>query len=585
MEEKRKTSTRKRLEKHLNPEKVETLLKISSDIRVKQALRPRLKFKADRPDQMEFIGDDYQFNIALCGNRWGKSFAMAYKATSIATCEDPKAKHQPDPARDIEMLFVGPSWTKITDTIQKDILNLLRKDEYKTKSNGTYINKIFVTAPNGGKVTMSFMPSSSEKKEDSQEFEGSEYHYVFVDEGISEELFRKIIVRMGSLKGVFYQAFTRLPDTIHLAGHLIDLEKGKGDFKDLIDEGLVNIVAAATMDNKYLDAEEIATIIAGSAKGNDKKLYKEYEQIKHLTDRVAELRKEKLLYEMSDLFKARVYGIVTKPTGAVFNFREQVKKKNYNVVSMAELAEIMFSEEGDWYLKHDFGQSAPATWTLCWCSRKTGTIYNVDEVYRKGMSIQESAEACYDMCKRWEAYGHIKYCFADKQIRDKGNKDKRVDSQLTIEQMYKQKYAKPTIVTKENGSQIVIDGEPCFHPNMQFVCSQSDKNNRMHTLQVLAEMIDEENPLTPGLPYIRWTLKCENGIREHIQLRWSTKIHKQSGASYEDTDGDDHCVDPERYMINRKVNLIIWSRRHSMRVESNDLAYKVGGSANPLFNM
>ena len=550
--------------------KLDTVLELVNAIRHEQSKNPLLKFKTDRKDQMEFIGNKFKINIALCGNQWGKSFAMAYKIAAIATGVDKSARHQPDPTRPLEIVVVGPSWAKITETIQKDLMSLLREDQYSTKSNGTYINKMVIKGPNKSETKVLFMPSSSEKKQDSQEFEGSRYHYAFVDEGITPDLFRKVLVRVGSQKGYFYQAFTRLPETMHLAHHLIDLEKGQGDFKYLLDMGLVNIIQAANIENKYLDEEEKMALMIGAGNGLDIEMFKKYEPIMYKTDEESLRTKESLLNKMTDNFKARILGIVDRPKGSVFNFREQVVGKDYNMFSMKEFVNILMSEQGRWDILHDYGQSRPATWILCFTSNKTGTTYQVDEVYETGMSIQESAEACYELMQRWEVYGQVKCIFADKQIRDPGKRDKRTDSQLTIEQQYKAK--------------CMSNGDPCFPPNITWLCRQSDKNNKTHTLSVLSELISEENPLTPGFPYMRFSYKCIHTVKEYKMLRWSTKVHKQSGAEYEDTDGEDHAIDPCRYMINNKVNAQIWSARHRVQVEFNELAYGCGASANPLFN-
>jgi hypothetical protein len=554
----------------LSDSQVDNAFDIVNSIRLDQAKNPLLKFKTDRKEQMAFIGNEYKINIALAGNQFGKSFAMAYKIAAIATGFDKGARHQPDPTRPLEIVVVGPSWSKITETIQKDLMSLLREDQYKTKSNGTYINKMVIKGPNKSETKVLFMPSSSEKKEDSQEFEGSRYHYAFVDEGITSDLFRKILVRVGSQKGYFYQAFTRLPETMHLAHHLVDLEKGTGEFKYLLDLGLVNIIKASTIDNKYLDAEEKLSMMIGAGTGIDLELFKQYEPLMKLDDVESRAKKELLLTKFSATFKARILGIVDRPQGAVFNFREQIKNKDYNMFSFSELAPILMNEAGRWDICHDYGQSRPATWILTFTSYKTGTIYVVDEVYKAGMSIQESAEECYEMMKRWKVYGQVKAIFADKQIRDPGRRDKRTDSQLTIEQQYKTKH--------------VSNGDPCFPNNIQWICRQSDKNNKLHTLSVTAEMIEEENPLTPEFPYIRFSFKCANSVKEFKYLRWATKVHKQSGAAYEDTDGEDHAIDPIRYMINNKVNAQVWAIRHKQRVEFNQLAFAVGSTGNPLFN-
>lgn len=557
----------------LPDDKIDLVFELVNSIRLEQAKNPLLKFKTDRKEQMAFIGNEYKINIALAGNQFGKSFAMAYKIASIATGFDKGARHQPDVTRPLEIVVVGPSWAKITETIQKDLISLLREDQYTTKSNGTYINKMVIKGPNKAETKVLFMPSSSEKKQDSQEFEGSRYHYAFVDEGITPDLFRKILVRVGSQKGYFYQAFTRLPETMHLAHHLIDLEKGQGEFKYLIDMGYVNIIRASTIENKYLDEEEKLAMMIGAGTGTDIELFKKYEPLMYKNDEDSLRKKEKILDQMTNNFKARILGIVDRPQGSVFNFREQVGGIDYNMISMSELVQIWATEgdlNGRWDLLHDYGQSRPATWILCWTSNKTGTTYAVDEVYRAGMSIQESAEECYEMMMRWEVYGRVKCVYADKQIRDAGKRDKRTDSQLTIEQQYKAKF--------------VENGDPCFPNNLIWICRQSDKNNKTHTMSVLSEMIEEVNPFTPEKPYIRFSYRCANTVKEFKMLRWDTKVHKQSGAEYEETEGEDHAIDPFRYMVNNKVNYQVWSQRHKKQVEFNELSFGVGASGNPLFS-
>lgn len=553
--------------RHLTDPEVDYVFDLVNDIRIEQAKNPRLKFKTDREKQMKFIDNSHKISIALCGNQWGKSFAMAYKIVIVALGLDLDAPHQPDPTRPLEIVVVGPSWYKISETIQKDLFSLLRPDEYTTKSNGPYINKVVIKAPNGGETKILFMPSSSEKKQDSQEFEGSRYHYAFVDEGISPSLFQKILVRLGSQKGRFYQAFTRLPETLHLAHHLIDLEKGRGDFKHLIDLGWVQIIQAANVENKYLDEEEKLSMMAAAGTGDDLKLFKKYEPLMFLDDKESLDQKEEYLKQMTNEFKARILGIVDKPAGSVFNFREQVAGRDYNMFSFKEFAKVLMTEQLVWDLCHDYGQSAPATWLLVATSRNTGTMYIVDEVYARGMSIEQSAQECCKMVKRWKVYGKIRHIYADKQIRDSGRKDKRTDSGITIMSQYRNK--------------VDADGDPCFPNNIQWICKQSDKNHKLHTIAVTSELIEQKNPFT-GLPSIRISYKCGNTVKEFKMLRWDTKIHKQSGAEYEETEGDDHSIDPVRYMVNNKVNLALWEHRHKIQMEFNKMAFEVGGSANPL---
>jgi hypothetical protein len=551
-------------------DRLDELLSVVSDLRVEKHHNPRLKFKKDQPKQMEFIGDTHIINIALCGNQWGKSFAMAYKIAALATGENPEAPHQPDPTRPLQILVVGPSWSKISETVQKDLTTLLRKDEWEIGvRKGSYIGKIVIHGPKKSRTEVLFMPSSTEKQEDSQEFEGSKFHYAFVDEGIKPDLFRKILVRLGSSDGRFYQAFTRLPDTLHLAHHLIDLEKGKGEFKYLIEKGWVNIVAASNIENKYLDKRQKEMLAAGAGTAQDMELYEKLIPI--WTDPEKKEQKLELLEQMTENFKARIFGVVDRPTGAVFNFREEVQGKNYNMIGFDEMTAIWKTEEGRWDLDHDYGQGDPATWKLIWTSRKTGSSYFIDEVYRAGMSHQQSCEELYEMLHRWKCYNAVQLCFADKQIRDKGRKDKRTDPDITIEQQYKAKR--------------MPNGDPCIPPHLQFICKQSDKNNFSHTLSMVQSLVEEENPLTPGLPYFRFTYLVENCVRELKTLRWNPRDPKSTNSRVEETLGDNHAIDPMRYFANNKINLAMWEERYKLKAEFNELAYEVGGSGNMVFNI
>lgn len=565
--------------KTLPPEVVENQIGPGvSDIRVEKFYNPRRLFKTDQPKQMEFIGDTHRFSIALCGNQWGKSFSMAYKIASVATGEDKNAPHQPDPTRILKILVVGPSWSKIDETVQKDLISMLRPDEWEVDiRKGSYIGKMKIFAPNKGVTEILFMPSSTEKKDDSQEFEGSKFDYAFVDEGITPDLFRKIIVRLGSRDGRFYQAFTRLPETLHMAYHLIDLEKGKGDFKYIIDKGWLNIITASNIENKYLSQSQKELLAAGAGTATDMALYEEIIPIWASKNPEDVERKKEIIEQMTDTFKARIFGVIDRPTGAVFNFREEVKGKNYNVIDINELINIWQSEDGYWDLLHDYGQTAPATWTLIWTSRKTGTTYFIDEVYKKNMSHQESCRALHDMLVRWKCYNKVRCCFADKQIRDRSRKDKATDPDVTIEQQYKMKRTE--------------DGEPCVPPNLQFICKQSDKNNFTHTLSMVQSLIEEENPLTPRLPYFRFFYLCENAMREFRTLRWDDKEAKSSENKYEGTLGDDHTIDPTRYYANNKINVPMWEERYKLKMdlenlrEELELEYEIGGMANSLFKM
>ena len=536
----------RQLVSNFDEEQLDEMIRLASDVRVENQANPLTKFKKERPEQMEFIESMTRITIALCGNRWGKTIAMMWHLCSTATGENPKAKHQPDPSRPLRVWVIGESWPVLNDTILKEITGLLREDQYVTHKQNSYVSNMEIKAPNGGITYVRFIPSG---EDGDQKFESAALHYVYIDEGIRAALFRQIVFRIGDSNGQLFQAFTRLPENMHLADYLIDLEEGEGEFSELLNRGYIKIIHGSTEENIYNTRDDIAFLEA-SVHGN-------------------EMMKQ-----------ARLHGRIDKPKGAVFNYRKSIKfkdengqvvEKDYNFCSYKEWAKIALKEAGRWDLAHDYGQSDAATWTLIWTSRVTGTSYVIEVIKKAGMSLQESVETCHDMIMRWECYGDLQMCFADKQIRDRGRRDRREDAVITIEQQYRDKYDE--------------SGKPLLPRSMKFQCKQSDKSNRKYTIALLQELIEEENPLTPGLPYIRICERAKPLVRELRFLRWFQPKRHTENVRAEITEGHDHCIDPIRYFIKNKVNHTLWKSRKLMRSKTNELKYLVGGSMVPFFHI
>lgn len=526
----------------LSEEELDAMLTLLSDIRVERQSNPLSKFRCDRAEQMEFINSMTRITIALCGNRWGKTIAMMWHLCATATGKNKSAKHQPDPSRPLRVWVIGESWPVLNDTILKEIKELLRSDQYEQKKVNSYVESLVIHAPNGGQTHVRFIPSA---EDGDQKFESAALHYVYVDEGIRASLFRQIIFRIGDSDGQMFQAFTRLPENMHLADYLIDLEEGEGEFAELLKQGYIKIIHGATRDNKYMTEDDL-NFLTASVAGNE------------------------------ELKAARLYGRIEKPRGSVFNFRKTVKdhlgnEVPYNMFTFKEFFRIASKEPGRWDLIHDYGQSRPATWYVIWTSKVTGTSYVVDEIYKAGMSIEESSQSCYDMIMRWECYTQLKSCFADKQINDRGRRDRRTDPEITLKQQYRDKYAE--------------SGDPCFPPQMKWICKQADKNNRIYTINLLRELVEEENPLTPGLPYIRVSPRCRNLMREFRFLRWFQVKKNTENTNSEITEGEDHGIDPLRYFVNNKVNHTLWKERRRLRSKTNEMKYLAGGSMVPFFNI
>lgn len=536
----------KELLKNFSSEQLEAFLTLLSDIRIQRVKNPLSKFRPDRPEQMDFINSKNRITIALCGNRWGKTIAMMYLLASTATGQNPEAKHQPDPSRPLRVWVIGESWTVLNDTILKELTGLLRPDQYKLKHVNSFVESMTIFAPNGGQTHVRFIPAGEDEE---QKFESAALHYVLIDEGIRAALFRQIIFRIGDTDGQMFQAFTRLPDNMHLADYLVDLENREGEFAPLLKKGYIRIIKGATYENKYITRQDL-DFLETSVENNEL------------------------------LRQARLYGKVTKPQGTVFNFQRTVERTSklgitkevpYNFFSWGEFARIASSELGRWDLCHDYGQAAPACWLLIWTSLKTGTSYVVDEVYAAGMSIEESTSRCNDMLKRWECYYDIKLIIVDDQLNQRGVRGKRNDAEITLMQQYKDQY-------DENG-------DPYIPRQAKWRARRRDKSNMIFTINLLRQLLEEENPLTPGLPYIRVSARCKNLIKEMTRLRWKKAKKNTSSIDRETTEGDDHAIDPLRYFVNNKINHTLWKRRKELRKKTNELKYLSGGSAVPFFEI
>lgn len=537
----------RQLVKNLSDDQLEAFLTLLSDIRVERVKNPLSKFRNDRPEQMAFITSKCRITIALCGNRWGKTLAMMYFLASTGTGQNPDAKHQPDPSRPLRVWVIGESWTVLNDTILKELTGLLRPDQYKLKHVNSFVESMTIFAPNGGRTEIRFIPSGEDEE---QKFESAALHYVLIDEGIRAALFRQIIFRIGDTDGQMFQAFTRLPDNMHLADYLVDLENADGEFAPLLKKGYIKLIRGSTYENKYITRQDLDFLETSVANN--------------------ELLKQ-----------ARLYGKVTKPQGTVFNFQRTVERtssnglvsnKPYGLFSWGEFARIAASREpGRWDLAHDYGQAAPACWLLIWTSLKTGTSYIVDEVYASGMSVEESTAKCNDMLKRWECYYDIKLIVVDDQLTRRGVRGKRIDAEVTLLQQYKDQYDD--------------NGDPYLPRQAKFIARRRDKVNTVYTINLLRELLETENPLTPGLPYIRVSANCKNLMKELTRLRWKKANRNTSTIDRETTEGEDHAIDPLRYFVNNKINHTMWKRRKELRTKTNELKYLAGGSAVPFFEI
>lgn len=510
---------------NMSEEELEAHLQLIHEIELEELANPLSTFKKGNPKQTDLIHSQHNVTLVLCGNRFGKTFAMCYMLAAIATGELAHARHQPDSNRVLRVWFIAKSYKTLNDEILKTLTGFLRKDQYRTIKDGPYVSKIHIYGPNGEITEVLFKPSTA----DPDTFESASLHYIFVDEGITEAMFAGLMIRLGGNNGQYFQCYTRLSYNF-----VTDLAQGKGRFKELLNKGYVKVIEGVTRENVFLTDEE-------------------HEFMEAAMD--------------GDEFmkKARLQGKIDKPQGAVFLMRDVItdpftgEEYNYNLFNFSEILNIL--DELEWYLGHDYGFRDPSVFLLKGVHRKTGTVYNIEEIYQSGLSPQKAGELVYDMLTRWDCYHKVKMCVADKQIKSKDANATSILSQYLLARM--------------------PDGTPCFPPQMGWRCKETDKRDPHQSLQLVNAMIEMENPNTPGFPYYRYSIKCSKTMHELRTIEW--REPGLSSNSREITKGRDDATAVERYFSMARINVSAWKGRKKDDA-FNEYSYLVGGSRGTYFN-
>jgi hypothetical protein len=520
-------------------EEIDALWDAITDIDSAESFDPLLKFKIGNKGQQELLDTIHNITLILCGNRWGKTFAMCFFLVATALGRLVKSRHQPDPSRVLRVWFIAKTYKTINDEILKTILGFLKKGQYRLYKENNYVTKLEIYGPNGSVTEVLFKPANST---DPDTFESSSPHYILVDEGVSEDIFARCMIRLGGNRGQYVQCFTRLSYNF-----VSELAKGRGQFKQLYHKGHVKVIYGRSRDNKFLTDEEFELMEASTA-GND------------------------------FMRRARLEGEVDKPEGMVFNFRESIfdeysgREFKYNAFAFSEFRDIYTKHEGYWYLLHDYGYGVPSCWLLVWVDRTTGTTYFVEEIYEKGMSIEKSAKKVYDMLQRWGCYDTLRECIADVQIKSDTKKEHEADATANILGQY-------LSVQIEIAEGVFVSA---FPPQIAWICKQKHKNRVEYGLQLVNSMVELENPLTPGLPFYRFSPKCEMACSEFRRLMFITRPDRSTSRN-EITEGPDHAIDSVRYFTMYRVNHTIWENRGAQN-DINELGYLIGYSMASYFN-
>lgn len=524
----------------LTEEEMDAMWAVIADIEASEELDPLVKFKRGNPGQEELIHTKSNLTLVLCGNRWGKTFAMCFFLVATALKRLPTSRHQPEPTRILRVWFIAQNYKTLNDEVLKTITGFLRRNQYRVYKDNNTVTRIDIYGPNKEVTEVLLKPSTA----DPETFESASPHYILVDEGISEDLFARCMIRLGGNRGQYIQCFTRLTYNF-----VSELAKGRGQFKQLFTKGHIKVIRGRTRDNIFLTEEEHA-LLEDSMAGNE------------------------------FLRRARLEGDVDKPEGVVFNFKETYECPisgediNYNLFSFSEFKAIYKQHDGDWYLLHDYGFGVASVWILVWVDRYTGTTYFVDEVYAKGLSIHKSTKSVYEMLHRWKCYNTVKECIADRTI--KSDTSKLYDSDATANILGQ--YMVMHVDERDETSDF------CLPPHMAWICKEKHKRRPEYGLQLINSLLELENPLTPALPYYRFSPRMECTSTEFRQLRFADRM-KTSQTKNEITVGDDHATDAIRYFTVYRVNIDAWEGRESENFnKTNDLGYLIGYSRATYFN-
>jgi hypothetical protein len=557
----------------LDGKELDAALAALSDLNADLEKDPIKKFLMISPSQINYLRSTEDILINLCGNNFGKTTCNARFLAGMATGYDTNVRHRPNRTRPILVWAFGADYSFLNDVFLVELEKYLRPSEYSVAKINSLVNKLEIYCKNpdgtpgtanknGGVTKVTFKPVDK-VKDGSVKLEGANLHYAIIDEGVTEGIFSQIVARCrADGGGQVLQAFTRLPKNMHLASYLIDMEDGDGRWaKYIVDESGNNEAMRKDPDRKHLTIK----LMYGSY--NDNPMSGDY-------DTVLEA-----MSENEEELTARLTGKLSRPSGLVLNYRKKVGDLYYNLCPWSEFVNIFYKNKltlernpGTFAITHDYGiKKSAITWHLIWTDNRTGTSYTIDEVYLKGVSRQESCEAAGDMIRRWRCYDSLRLCFPDRQVFNPDSKNNKYDREFNAALYYKESQ--------------MPDGSFCFPPKLIWRNSNKDKTDKNNVLEMMSELVEEENPLTPKKPYWRILPNCKHLIKEVRRLTWVLPKGNSSASGKLKTEGEDHCIDPHRYFFKNKVNKKYWERRRKVRYLVSKEALRKGKQSLKMFNI
>lgn len=462
---------------------------------------PIIQYECVSPKHKTFKGFKNRIQLGLGSNKSGKSGMGSYKIDLIGLNQLPDFPFKSAPGDTLYGWCCSENREMIEETPLKELMKWLREDQYELKrGNAGKIDKIIITADNGGKTEITLKPYEAGVKA----FESSNLHFIWCDEPPPENIFQAMWARLTAKRGwLMITATTVQADSKYLR----ELAEGSGSLKELRKVVDVDFVEFNIWDNKTLSQQQINEFIALYPPG-------------------------------TPMWKIRVMGQYAELEGLVFTtfmpytyVQETGDKITWNAYEPDELTEPMKLNSVR-FDTTDYGKDKPFSHgvhyfhedRLMLADQKElidYTWFTEAELYEAGLEASQQAEL---IKQRLEEFGVPVIWVVDKQIMG----DNRVAQGDRIVDIYRE-----------------IIGEKLFPPVRG---NEKDKRDPVTGLTKLSsQWVAGINKVT-GKPRRRINIRCVSYIKEYMYLRWKP-IKDMSTAKPGVTLGANHCIDPDRYTI------------------------------------
>ena len=386
----------------------------------------------------------------------------------------------------------------IEDTPLKQIKKWLREDQYEEKrGNGGKIEKIIITADNGGKCEIELKPYEGGVKT----FESSNIHFIWCDEPPSQPIFEAMWARLVEFSGwLIVTGTTVQPDSKYLR-EMISGDGPLGHFSKFVD---IQWIELTIWDNKTLTKQQIDEFVA---------LYK----------------------PGTPMYKIRVLGQYSDLEGLVFPsfITEHTAEEGRKIYWHAHPRDYINEERKRHCVRIDgldYGTDKPFALCNFYFEKNEGpdfetgkptvdyTLRLEDEIYEGGTHDRQQAGYITERTKK---HGIPVVNVADRQIS--GNPK---DGKTTLH-IYQE----------------VIP--PKYWPKWHM--KEKDKRNPLQGLSKINDWFNRVNRVT-GKPCFTINEMCINAIKEFNGLLYKSAA-QISTARDGITKGPDHIVDLTRYIF------------------------------------